>query len=66
MCQPDFSIAPFQLVGDGPGVPVTSGETTHQCVDWEYFETWPQARALDIKEVLDYWTSISGKTFEDP
>jgi hypothetical protein len=65
MCQPDFSLATFQWEGDEIKHPVQNGKTTHQCVDWEYFETWSKGRALDVQEILNYWASVSGKEFTD-
>jgi len=65
MCQPDFSMATFQWEGDAIKHPVQNGKTSHQCVDWNYFETWSKERALDVQEVLDYWALVSGKEFTD-
>lgn len=66
MCQPDYSLATFQWVGDTTKHVVQNGKTSHQCVDWNYFETWSKERALDVQEILDYWAAVSGKEFTDP
>ncbi|PVH84638.1 hypothetical protein DL98DRAFT_568732 [Cadophora sp. DSE1049] len=65
MCQPDFSLATFEWEGAEPRSVVQNGKTTHQCVDWPYFENWAKGRALDVQMVLDYWATASGKEFTD-
>ncbi|KAK0101318.1 hypothetical protein ONS95_006495 [Cadophora gregata] len=65
MCQPDFSLATFEWAGAEPRLVVQNGKTTHQCVDWPYFEEWAKGRALDVQMVLDYWATASGAEFTD-